>query len=63
MPDLAQINLVNVGIALVVLAIAWGIIQQVFKLTVRFFACGCAILAGLVLAGAVVVYGLPALGG
>jgi len=61
MPELSQINWVNVGIALVLLAIAWGIIQQVFKLTVRIFACGCAVLGGLVLAGAVMVYVLPAL--
>ncbi|HRF48357.1 MAG TPA: hypothetical protein PLC98_12095 [Anaerolineales bacterium] len=59
MPDLAQIDWMMVGIALVVLAVVWGIIQRTLKLTLQLFTCGCAVLAGLVLGVAALIYIAP----
>jgi hypothetical protein len=59
MPDLAQVDWVSVAVALVVLAVVWTIVQRVLKLTVQLFACGCAVLAGLALAGAFLIYIAP----
>ena len=59
MPDLTQIDWVAVGITLIVLAVIWAIVQRVLKLTMQLFACGCAVLAGLALAGAALIYLAP----
>jgi hypothetical protein len=39
----------TVTIAIIVLAIVWGIVQRMLKFTARIFACGCAVIGGLVL--------------
>lgn len=59
MPDISQIDWVAVGIALVVIAIVWTIVQRVLKLTLQLFTCGCAVLAGIVLAIAALIYLAP----
>jgi hypothetical protein len=51
MPDLSNLDFLTVAIAVIVLAVVWTIVQQVLKLTLRVFACGCAVIGGLVLAG------------
>lgn len=55
MPDLNNLDWVSIGITLIVLAVIWGIVRSVLKLTMRIFACGCAVLAGLALAGFVLL--------
>ncbi len=59
MPDISQIDWVAIGIALVVIAVIWTIVQRVLKLTLQLFTCGCAILAGIVLAIAALIYIAP----
>jgi hypothetical protein len=47
--DLSNLDYFTVVIAVIVLAVVWGIIQRVLKFTIRIFACGCAVIAGLAL--------------
>lgn len=47
--DLSNLDYFTFVIAIIVLAVVWGIIQRVLKFTVRIFACGCAVIAGLAL--------------
>ncbi len=43
-------------IGLGALAVVWLVAQTVFKLTMRVFACGCAVLLGLALGAAALAY-------
>lgn len=47
--NLSNLDYFTVVIAVIVLAIVWGVVQRLLKFTVRVFACGCAIIAGLAL--------------
>lgn len=49
MPDLANLDYFTVTIAIIVLAVVWGVVQRMLKFTFRIFACGCAVIGGLVL--------------
>lgn len=56
MPDLNSIDWVSLFATLAVLALVWAVARAVLKFTARVFACGCAVIGGLVLAGFVVLY-------
>ncbi|MDW8325419.1 MAG: hypothetical protein RMK99_02530 [Anaerolineales bacterium] len=47
--DLSNLDYFTVVIVLIALAVVWGILQRVLKFTVRVFACGCAVIAGMAL--------------
>jgi hypothetical protein len=49
MPDLSNLDYFTVVIAIIVLAVIWGILQRVVQFTARIFACGCAVILGLAL--------------
>lgn len=55
MPDFGSLDWMSIGLTLVGLAVAWFLIRTVLKLTMRIFACGCAVIGGLVLAAFVVL--------
>jgi hypothetical protein len=55
MTDLSNIDWVSIGLTLVALAVIWFVVRTVLKLTLRIFACGCAVLGGLALAGFVLL--------
>lgn len=44
-----NLDFFTVTIAIIVLAVAWGVVQRMLKFTFRIFACGCAVIGGLVL--------------
>jgi hypothetical protein len=48
--DLAQVNWVMLGVAVVVLVVGWTIVRTVLRLTMRVFALGCV---GLLVLGGV----------
>ena len=51
MPDVSQLDWTSIALTLAGLAVAWFLIRTVLKLTMRIFACGCAVIGGLALAG------------
>mgnify|MGYP000032391244 CR=1 FL=1 len=56
MPDLNTIDWVSLFATLAALALVWAVVRAVLKFTARVFACGCAVIGGLVLAGFAVLY-------
>lgn len=50
MPDLSNLDYASLVITLIVLAVIWIIIRQALRITMRMFACGCAVIGGLALA-------------
>lgn len=55
MPDFSHLDWTSIALTLAGLAVAWFLIRMVLKLTLRIFACGCAVIGGLVLAGFVIL--------
>jgi hypothetical protein len=55
MSEVANLDWVSIGLTLAGLAVVWFLIRTVLKLTMRIFACGCAVLGGLALAGYVLL--------
>lgn len=55
MSDFANLDWVSIGLTLAGLAVVWFLVRTVLKLTARIFACGCAVLGGLALAGFVLL--------
>lgn len=49
MPDIRNLDFGAIVIALIVLAVVWGVIQRALKFTLQVFTCGCAVIGGLVL--------------
>jgi hypothetical protein len=53
--DIMGFDWVYAAGVLLALAVVWFVVRTIFKLTMRIFACGCAVIGGLVLAGAVLL--------
>jgi hypothetical protein len=56
LPDSIVNNWVWIVVGLGVLAVVWFVVRTIFKLTMRMFACGCAVLLGLALGAAALAY-------
>lgn len=61
--DVNNLDWVSLVATLVALALVWAVVRAVLRFTARVFACGCAVIGGLVLAGFAALYWdrLPAL--
>jgi hypothetical protein len=55
MTDLSSLDWGSIVLTLIGLAVAWFVVRTVLKLTLRMFACGCAVIGGLALAGFVLL--------
>jgi hypothetical protein len=55
MSELVSLDWVSIGLTLAGLAVVWFLVRTALKLTARIFACGCAVLGGLALAGFVLL--------
>jgi hypothetical protein len=53
--DIMGFDWVYAAGVLIALAVVWFVVRTIFKLTMRIFACGCAVIGGLVLAGVVLL--------
>ncbi len=54
--EVNQVDWVSLAATLVALALVWAVVRAVLRITARVFACGCAVIGGLVLAGFAVLY-------